>query len=119
MLELSGAEEGPAGDCCTYQKKANLDPRNHLPGLCIVHLASAFANCPELEKFGGVTLPSQDGLAFPSWNKRLKTIFHKDYLQQGGGEDLKTWASKRWFSRRPPVPEVFGANRFPGACAMM
>ena len=119
MLELSEAEAGPGGDCCTYQKKATPDHRQHLPGLCLVHLASAYANCPKLERFAGVTVPSQDGLTFPNWNKKLKTLFHKDYVQQGGGEDLKTWTSNRWFSRRPSVPEVFGANRFPGACAVM
>ena len=75
-------------------------------------MASTYRNCPKLEKFGGVEVVSQDGLTFPNWNKKLKPLFHQNYVEQGGAEDLKTWASNRWFSRRPAVPEVFGANRF-------
>ena len=56
-MEMSKAE-GASKDCCSYQGSKMDDRRIHRTGLCIIHLATLFRNCPRLENFNGINIGS-------------------------------------------------------------
>ena len=132
-MDMAGSE-GSKKDCCTYQGSRLDDRRIHRAGLCIINLGTLFARCPRLQNFNGVdigqfpmfptplrkrktaaasTSATKEINHFSKWNGKMKPLFYKEYLSSGGRLDLKTWCSKRWFSKKPSVPEHYGKDRLP------
>ena len=112
-LTLSEAS-GSSKDCCSYLKSRLDDRELHRSGLCIIHLGALYGNCQNLQKFNGVELGQVDqGLEFPKWNAKVKKLFYKDYVNEGGMMEFKVWGSKRWFSKQPKLPTIYGKERIP------
>ena len=124
-MEMSKAE-GSGKDCCTYQGSPMSDRKIHRVGLCIIHLGTLYGRCPRLENFNGINIggfplippapSSTKGNHFSKWNKKMKHLFHEDYLWHGGRlEETKAWASKRWFVKQPTIPSLalIGRARLP------
>lgn len=101
---------GTGQSCCSYPRSRISDRQLHRLGLCVVHLGSLHGSCPLLNTFNGLYLGDMSG-SFVKWNSQIKKIFHDDYILQGGEMELKTWAKKRWFQKKPIAPVVFGKNR--------
>ena len=40
-------------------------------------------------------------------------MFYEDYLNKGGIMEFKVWGSKRWFSKQPKLPTIYGKERIP------
>ena len=128
-IEMS-KPEGGSKDCCSYQGSRMDDRRIHRNGLCVINLGTLFGRCPRLENFNGINIgkipmfptshqstkdkdkgPVND---FGKWSRKLKPLFHEEYLRNGGRfKEMKPWASKRWFFRQPSVPIEYGKNRLP------
>ena len=128
-MKMSSAE-GSKKDCCTYQGSKMDDRMLHRAGLCIIHLGTLFARCPRLQNFNGVdigdfpmfptskratkaTKATKENNHFSKWNLKMKPLFYEEYQSSGGELDMKSWASKRWFSKQPNIPGQYGRNRLP------
>ena len=113
--------EGPQ-DCCSYQGSKMNDRKIHRAGLCIIHIGTLFGRCPRLNSFNGIkigkfpmtptSLPASKD-SFTKWNRKVKLLFHKDYLLSGGHLDIKSWSRRRWFSRQPSIETEYGKARLP------
>ena len=75
------------------------------PGLCR-HMPGRPAKAWDiLVKFNGINIGHvAQSLEFSKWSNRVKTIFHKDYLKNGGQKDMKKWAVTRWVKKKPVIP---------------
>jgi len=84
-----------------WKSKAN--NRNLLKGgVCCVHIGALYGQCPKVKKFMGMEIASVTQLQpFNTWNKELKLLFYKDYINKGGNIGLQEWAKTRWFSKIP------------------
>ena len=92
---------------CTYWKSKANDRELHRAGLCCVSVGAVYKNCPNLERFMGVEM----GLvtqkqSFAKWNIKMKKIFYKHYLDQGGNKNKKDWEKTRWLSRQPVLSRL-------------
>jgi len=97
---------------CSYWKCNANDRDLHRAGLCCVKIGAVYQHCPNVVRFMGVEVGIvNQKLSFDKWNSRIKKIFYKDYLNQGGSKDLKAWEKTRWLSSKP-LPLSMSARRF-------
>jgi len=85
--------------------KSEANNRNLLKGgICCVHIGALYGYCPGVKKFMGMEIASVTPFQpCNRWNKELKLLFYKDYINQGGTMGLQEWAKIRWFSNIPIV----------------
>ena len=91
---------------CTYWKSKPDDRLLHRSGMCSVHVAVVYRNCPNVESFMGLEVGKvSQKQSYSKWNKRVKLMFYENYIKQGGIKDIKAWAKARWFSKFPEIPK--------------
>jgi len=87
--------------CKYWNCKAN-DRELHRAGLCCVYFGAVYKHCPNVERFMGVEVGIvTQKQSYAKWNTKIKKIFYKDYLNQGGSKIKKDWEKTRWLSRQP------------------
>ena len=90
---------------CSYPRARYDDREIHRAGRCIIDITPVLGNCPSLVKFNGINIGHvSQSLEFGKWSGKLKTIFYKDYLKNGGQKDMKKWAVNRWVKKKPVIP---------------
>ena len=105
---------GPSGECCTYQGSRRDDRKIHRAGLCILNIGALYGFCDNLQRYNGIYIGDiSKSLKFPQWSAKVKKLFYAEYVRAGGQKELRDWARRRWFSKQPPVPLVFGKARLP------
>ena len=97
---------------CSYPHSNTYDRRLHRVGLCIINVGALHRHCPNLVSFDGINVGHiSHSLEFNEWEKKLKKLFHADYIRRGGDRPYRAFRS-RWLTSKPSVPDIFGKKRF-------
>ena len=89
----------------------------HGVGQCCVDIRAILqGHCPNIKTFSGLSLRESSGRI--KSKQQVRRLLHKDYLANGGADDLGQWSRGYWRGRNLTMAHHGFPNLF-NLCAMM
>lgn len=95
----------------------HLSRAKHGMGQCCVDIRAILqGHCPNIKTFSGLALRESSGRI--KSKQQVRRLLHKDYLANGGADDLGQWSRGYWRGRNLTMAHHGFPNLF-NLCAMM